>query len=98
MGRRRLGTLQQTNLINAMDTSIVKPGTRWAIMYGRSVEYIYVEAISEDSVMWCVERWFFPARIVESLERFSLRDAILLPSKRKPWWQRVWQLWLGSRD
>ena len=98
MGRQRLGTLQQTNLINAMDTSIIKPGTRWAIMYGNSVIHIYVEAIFEDHVMWCEERWFCPVRSIENLERFSLRDAILLPSKRKPWWQRVWQLWLGSMD
>ena len=96
MGPLRLGTLQQTNLINAMDTTLIKPGTRWAIMYNGSVIHIYIEAIFEDRVMWCEERWFFPVRSIESLEWFSLRDAILLPPKRKVWWRRVRDLWLGQ--
>lgn len=96
MGLQRLGAVQQTNLINNMDTTLIKPGTRWAIMFNGSVKYSYVEAIFEDRVMWCEERWFFPTRMIEPLAGFASGSVIMLPSKRKPWWRRVRDLWSGQ--
>lgn len=81
-----------------MDTSLIKPGTRWAVMYGGSLKFIYVETVFEDQIMWREERWFFPMRMIESINGFASGSIILLPSRRKPWWRRTWELWLGAMD
>ena len=92
-----MGTLQQTNLINNMDPSLVKPGTRWSIQLTseRCIE-VYIDTVFEDRVRWRYKRSCHN----ETLESFCSepRCAILLPPRRKPWWRRTWELWLGAMD
>lgn len=92
-----MGTLQQTNLTNNMDTALIKPGTRWSIQFTseRCIE-VHIDTVFEDRVRWRYKRSYHNEMLQDFCSDF--RCAILLPPKRKPWWRRTWELWPGAMD